>query len=153
MPLKGKATAYCGLCWTCSRLFWHSLLPPELRTGMDLPSIKSVYNNVYQQVQKAGPEFILQLPPLEKDDKHPDGAGFQHHGQIDKPDFHLLEDQARLKAKIEDEEHNQQKVLPRPNIPSLKTDSSSSPRYFSFFQIKFISIIQNIFQFSGRTEV
>lgn len=98
---------------------------PDLRAGMALPSINSVYNKVYEQVQKAGPEFILQLPPLEKDDKHPDG-GYQHHGQIDRPDFHLLEDQARLRAKIENEEQNQQKVLPRPNIPTAKVESSSS---------------------------
>ena len=92
---------------------------PELRTGIALPSIKSVYK-VYEQVQKAGPEFILQLPPLAKDDSGGDVRYQQHHGQIDKPDFHLIEDQARLKAKIDREEkleaNNQQKVLPRPVI-------------------------------------
>lgn len=100
---------------------------PDLRTGIALPSINSVYK-VYEHVQKVGPESFLQMPPLEKDDRHPDGVG-QHHGQIDRPDFHLLEDQARLKAKIEYEEmleKNQQKVLPRPNIPSLNSDSSTS---------------------------
>ncbi len=125
---------------------------PELRTGMALPSINSVYNKVYQQVQKAGPEFILQLPPLEKDDKHPDGAGFQHHGQIDKPDFHLLEDQARLKAKIEDEEHNQQKVLPRPNIPSQKSDSTSSPRYFLKIVLSYSNFIYSKFYYNFQVE-
>ena len=97
---------------------------PDLRTGIALPSIKSVYK-VYEQVQKAGPEFILQLPPLAKDD-HSDVKYQQHHGQIDKPDFHLIEDQARLKAKIELEEklesvNNLQKVLPRPSIVASKT--------------------------------
>lgn len=94
----------------------------------DLPSIKSVYK-VYEKVQKAGPEFILQLPPLAKDD-HSDVKYQQHHGQIDKPDFHLIEDQARLKAKIELEEklenvNNQQKVLPRPSLIPLKTQKPS----------------------------
>ena len=94
---------------------------PELRTGIALPSINSVYK-VYEQVQKAGPEFILQLPPLAKDDLN-NLKYQQHHGQIDKPDFHLIEDQARLKAKIELEDLNQQKVLPKPFIPPKKSDS------------------------------
>lgn len=102
---------------------------PELRTGIALPSINSVYK-VYEHVQKVGPEFILQLPPLAKDDVH-DGKSQQHHGQIDKPDFHLLEDQARLRAKIETEEkleleQNQLKVLPKPMIPSSKSEASVS---------------------------
>jgi len=97
---------------------------PDLRTGIALPSIKSVYK-VYEQVQKAGPEFILQLPPLAKDENS-DVKYQQHHGQIDKPDFRLIEDQARLRAKIELEEklesvNNQQKVLPRPSIIPLKS--------------------------------
>ena len=91
--------------------------------------MNSVYK-VYEHVQKVGPEFILQLPPLEKDDRHPDGRGPQHHGQIDRPDFHLLEDQARLRAKIESEERlerNQQKVLPKPNIPSQRSEAAVTP--------------------------
>lgn len=101
---------------------------PDLRTGIALPSIDSVYK-VYQQVQKVGPELILQVPPLAKDDLH-DGKNQPHHGQIDRPDIHLLEDQARLKAKIENEEkleQNQQKVLPRPVIPQSR-DTSQAPR-------------------------
>lgn len=103
-------------------------------TGIALPSVNSVYK-VYEQVQKVGPEFILQLPPLEKDDVHESRAQ-QHHGQIDKPDFHLLEDQARLRAKIETEERlelekNQMRVLPRPIIPSSKPGSTIIERYFS----------------------
>lgn len=105
---------------------------PELRTGIALPSINSVYK-VYEHVQKVGPEFILQLPPLAKDEV-PESKIQQHHGQIDKPDFHLLEDQARLKAKIETEEkleqeRNQLKVLPRPVIPSSKIEATSVHRY------------------------
>lgn len=101
---------------------------PDFKTSM--PSINSVYNKVYEKVQKVGPEFILQLPPLEKDDVH-GGKSQDHHGQIDKPDFHLLEDQARLKAKIEYEEQvekNQQKVLPRPAIPPSKTANSGTTK-------------------------
>lgn len=102
---------------------------PELRTGIALPSLNSVYK-VYEHVQKVGPEFILQLPPLAKDDIH-EGKSQQHHGQIDKPDFHLLEDQARLRAKIETEERleleqNQLKVLPKPMIPSSKSETGVS---------------------------
>ena len=106
---------------------------PELRTGIALPSLNSVYKQVYKQVQKVGPEFILPLPPLAKDDA--EAKLQQHHGQIDKPDFHLLEDQARLKAKIEREEQseqekNQQRVIPRPLIPQeLANDVTSSTRY------------------------
>ena len=107
---------------------------PELRTGFALPSINSVYN-VYKNVQKGGPEFILQLPPLAKDDIH-DGRSQQHHGQIDKPDFHLLEDQARLKAKIETEEmQNQMKVLPKPLIPSSKSEAAISGYWSIFFYL------------------
>lgn len=101
--------------------------------------MNSVYNKVYEKV-KVGPEFILQLPPLAKDDVH-DGKSQQHHGQIDKPDFHLLEDQARLKAKIEYEEQleqNQQKVLPdllfSPEKLILEQPNS---KYFFIFQQSF----------------
>lgn len=102
---------------------------PDLRTGIALPSINSVYK-VYEHVQKVGPEFILQSPPLAKDDIH-EARSQQHHGQIDKPDIHLLEDQARLRAKIEIEERleleqNQLKVLQKPMIPSGKNDGPSS---------------------------
>lgn len=100
---------------------------PDLRTGLALPSIDSVYK-VVQQVQKVGPELILQVPPLARDDPH-DGRNQAHHGQIDRPDIHLLEDQARLRAKIEyDEkmEQNQQKVLPRPVIPQARDTSEST---------------------------
>lgn len=102
---------------------------PDLRTGIALPSIDSVYK-VVQQVQKVGPELILQVPPLARDDPH-DGRNQAHHGQIDRPDIHLLEDQARLRAKIEyDEkmEQNQQKVLPRPVIPQARDTSESTSR-------------------------
>lgn len=103
---------------------------PDLRTGMAVPSMDSVYK-VYHQVRNAGPEFILPLPPLVKDEHQIYG---QHHGQIDKPDFHLLEDQARLQAKMELEEReelerNQQRVLQRPLIPDVPSLSASSTRY------------------------
>lgn len=100
---------------------------PDLRTGIALPSIDSVYK-VYQEVKKVGPELILPAPPLAKDDSH-DGRNQPHHGQIDRPDIHILEDQARFKAKIEeDEKQNQQRVLPRPAIPNQARDTSQSPR-------------------------
>lgn len=86
---------------------------------------------VYEHVKKVGPELILLQPPLAKDDIHEPGKVQQFHGQIDKPAIHLLEDQARLKAKIEQEEQsklekNQQRVIPKPFLPKEQVSDFST---------------------------
>lgn len=92
---------------------------------------------VYEHVKKVGPELILLQPPLAKDDIHEPGKVQQFHGQIDKPAIHLLEDQARLKAKIEQEEQsklekNQQRVIPKPFLPKEQvSDFSTSTKKLS----------------------
>ncbi|KAF4520939.1 hypothetical protein B566_EDAN008914 [Ephemera danica] len=82
----------------------------------------SVYNKVYQHVQKAGEELLIPAPPV-------GDSKVVRHWEDAESDPHVEEDRAKLRARIEEDSA---RVLPRPQIgPSDEAQrgrsSSSSP--------------------------
>ncbi|KAF5273499.1 hypothetical protein FQA39_LY07516 [Lamprigera yunnana] len=71
----------------------------------------SVYQ-VYNKIKRAGPELLIPPPPHLDDEK--DSPKLVRHDVEDKVDPHVIEDKAKLKAKIEQDE--QLKVLERPDM-------------------------------------
>ena len=102
---------------------------PDFRAGFALPSINSVFK-VYKQVQNVGPELILPPPPLSHDEREAGHLPHGHHGQIDKPDIHLIQDKEKLQRKIDESESAkiQQQVIPKPFIPPDKLEITSSTK-------------------------
>jgi len=65
----------------------------------DEVSMNKVYR-VYKGIQEAGRDFMLPPPPIV--DPQSDGANLNfHHGVIDRPDPHRLQDKAKLLAQVE----------------------------------------------------
>lgn len=117
-------------------------LPDKQMSGANA---NKVYN-VYKKMEEAGRDLILPPPPQAMDPDFRNEEGQQEapnvmrgHGHNPlEPDFHKVEDKARLLAKVEldkqlEEMHNrnqQRQQLPKPNIkpPHSPSLSSSSPQ-------------------------
>nr|XP_022909188.1 mannosyl-oligosaccharide 1,2-alpha-mannosidase IB-like [Onthophagus taurus] len=84
---------------------------PDFRAG--LSSTDSVYR-VYDQIKRAGPEFLLPPPPPM--DESPRGLGLVRHNRDSQMDLdpHVLDDREKLRAKIESD--GDLKVLERPDV-------------------------------------
>ncbi|KAK4883329.1 hypothetical protein RN001_006648 [Aquatica leii] len=67
---------------------------------------------VYDKIKRAGPELLIPPPPHLEDDK--ESLRLIRHDVEDQIDPHIIEDKAKLKAKIEQDE--QLKVLERPDM-------------------------------------
>jgi len=71
----------------------------SLGAGEEVPSNK-VYR-VYKGIQEAGRDLILPLPPLNEPQNDGLSRANFHHGVIDRPDPHKVEDKAKLLAQVE----------------------------------------------------
>lgn len=92
---------------------------PEFRGSNS--TVDSVYK-VYKHMQKAGPELLIPAPPHLSDSS--DSLKLIRHDD-EKVDPHLMDDRAKLMAKIEQDA--ELKVLERPNMDlNLKPKSSST---------------------------
>lgn len=92
---------------------------PEFRGSNS--TVDSVYK-VYQHMQKAGPELLIPAPPHLSDSS--DSLKLIRHDD-EKVDPHVMDDRAKLLAKIEQD--NELKVLERPNMElNLKNKPSST---------------------------
>ncbi|KAF2898730.1 hypothetical protein ILUMI_07444 [Ignelater luminosus] len=84
----------------------------------------SVYK-VYNKIKKAGPELLIPPPPHLEDDK--DTLKLVRHDDDGQIDPHVIDDRAKLRAKIEQDE--QLKVLERPDMGiniNKKTSSTTA---------------------------
>ncbi|XP_015115798.1 mannosyl-oligosaccharide 1,2-alpha-mannosidase IA isoform X1 [Diachasma alloeum] len=117
---------------TFSALCFGTFFLPDFRnTG---GAYNSVYQ-VYQKIQKAGPDLLLPAPPHgysgSKDSHGPGGnvniihIGLERPNNAEDEDIHIIEDKQKLQAKI-DEEYQQQKTLEKPD-----TAVESRPRVSS----------------------
>ncbi|XP_011502769.1 PREDICTED: mannosyl-oligosaccharide 1,2-alpha-mannosidase IA [Ceratosolen solmsi marchali] len=100
-------------------------------------SVNSVYQ-VYQRIQKAGPELLIPVPPNLQSQRMEAGYKINvipiHHGNPRTEDIHLLKDKQKLQAKI-DEEYQNQKTLEKPEMLSeLRLRSSSVSTTFMISQ-------------------
>lgn len=93
---------------------------PEFKASKS--TADSVYK-VYDKIKRAGPELLIPPPPHLEDDK--DTAKMLRHDD-DGFDPHVIDDRAKLKAKIEQDD--QLKVLERPDMGLNKKTSSTTPK-------------------------
>ena len=108
-------------------------------SGEGREPMNKVYR-VYKGIQDVGRDLILPAPPIDDPEASDGGQGLNpnnnHHGVLDKPDPHKVEDKAKLLAQVEldkqiDEirKRQQQQVLPKPNLDlgddKSKQESSS----------------------------
>ncbi|XP_018322492.1 mannosyl-oligosaccharide 1,2-alpha-mannosidase IA [Agrilus planipennis] len=91
---------------------------PEYRATQGRDSVYKVYD----QIKRAGPDLLIPPPPHLDDEK---GAlRVLRHNDASQEDPHVLDDRAKLKAKIEQDE--QFKVLEKPDTSANDRKSSSS---------------------------
>lgn len=111
-------------CCVCFIAFF-SLPDKGAPSGEAQEPMNKVYR-VYKGIQDVGRDLILPAPPINDPDSADGSFGVnpnQHHGVMDKPDPHKIEDKAKLLAQIELDKQieeirkrQQQQVLPKPNF-------------------------------------